>query len=213
MISLSRTLDSHSYASLDCSGPRFGNIKRLRLRFVYRFRVFGRGHRIDEWPIPDEQGHQCAICVQEGREGRTARYIRGASPRCASTKEQCVACQCPATPCTDGVWCATPHAWFPRAVPGSVCWRVGAAASAPWVHTSADDGASGDAYDGCAGWDAYGDGSAASEHGHVPAWLIPPATTTWIYAWDDATAGRNGASSASRTAVLVCTFVKLIVVM
>ncbi|KAH0830246.1 hypothetical protein J3R83DRAFT_1606 [Lanmaoa asiatica] len=68
-----------------------------------------------------------------------------------------------------------------------------------------DGGVSDDAYDECAGWDADGDAAAAdSEYVHVRAWYVPPATTTWIYAWDDAAAGRDASSSPSCTAVLVC---------
>ncbi|KAG8217195.1 hypothetical protein J3R82DRAFT_5278, partial [Butyriboletus roseoflavus] len=123
------------------------------------------------------------------RHGTSAERLLAAQAR----KNNALPRQCPTTPRTDDVW------------------RVGAAASTAWVHTSANGGASGDTYDGCAGWDADGDASTvgASECAHVHTGHVPTATT-WIYTWDDATTGRHGSSSPSCTTVLVWMFVSLV---
>ena len=122
-----------------------------------------------------------AIAVQYAfkKDGRGERHGTSAERLLAAQarKNNAPPVSCPAIPRADDIWCATARAWVSRTVPGSIHGRVGAAASAAWVYTSANGDPSDD---GCAGCDANGDGSAAAarEYVHLPAWLVRPTATT-----------------------------------
>jgi hypothetical protein len=73
---------------LDRSRPNLWRVERLRLRFVQRLRVRRRRDRADERPVPDEQGCYRSVRVQEGREGREARYAGGEAAGGSGDEEQ-----------------------------------------------------------------------------------------------------------------------------
>ena len=160
----------------DCPRSWHRSFERIRFRLIHRFRVLGRGYRVDERTIPYEQGHYCPIRVQEGRKGRTARDQRGEVARRSSTEEQRFARRCTATPSSDGSF------WrdaTPNAVPGTLsraicgCFGCSSTPSRIWSPTGYDA-----TYDGYEPWD--GD---ATSYGYVrcsTAWVhASPTTRVW----------------------------------
>jgi hypothetical protein len=64
------------------------SLQGLRIHLLRLLRSVGRGYRVDELSIPHEQTRDSRLRIQEGREGRTTRYARRATPRCPSAQEQ-----------------------------------------------------------------------------------------------------------------------------
>ena len=54
---------------IDCLRPKFRNVERLWVRFIYRFRILRRRCRIDERPIFDEQSYYCTVRFQKDGKG------------------------------------------------------------------------------------------------------------------------------------------------
>jgi len=184
----------------DCSRSRHGSFERIRFRRLHGFRVLGRGYRIDERPIPHEQGHHGTIRVQEGRKGRTTRNQRREVARRSSAQEQRVARQRTATSSSDGSF------WrdsTPNAVPGTlsrtVCGGFGCSSTPSRIWSSAG-------YDATHNGHAPCDGNAAS-YGYVrcsTAWVYAsPATRVW---WpgnpDDASEPDDASPSPSCHAIV-----------
>jgi len=153
----------------DCARSWHGSFERIRFRCIHRFRVLRRGYRIDERPIPHEQGHHGPICVQEGRKGRTARNQRREVARRSSAQEQRVARQCTATPGSNGTFWrdSTPNA-VPRTLSRTVCGCFGCSSTPSRICPSAGYDATRNGYAPC-------DGNATS-YGYVRC------SATWVYA-------------------------------
>ena len=82
---------------IDCSRPKFRNVERLWLRFIYRFRILRCRCWVDERPIFDEQSYYRTVRFQKRWKGRTSRNI-GRTTACWENNALPVAARPPPAP-------------------------------------------------------------------------------------------------------------------